>query len=316
MKSFIIEDRVYGTYNFSEPVIVELVNSEAVQRLKGIAQFGVPDIWYHKKGFFRFEHDVGVAILLAKLGATTEEQIAGLLHDVSHTAFSHVVDYVIGNVIDENFQDKILFDVICSDRQIPLILKKYGFDIKNFETMDKFTLLERPEPELCADRVDYVLRELAIDGETEFARSCVNSIIPVDGRMCFKSKDMAKTFGTKFLDLHKNHWAGWEAVSRYYLLSEALKEALKNNVITFDDFRKDDDYLVKKLEASDNPKIKNIIDTLLNGKLTRIDKPKKLRYADPYYLDNGKLMKLSENDEEFHKKLLNVLKKPSGDSEI
>jgi len=309
MKSFTIEDRVYGTWKFSEPILVELVESEAVQRLKGIAQFGVPDIWYHKKGFFRFEHDVGVAILLAKLGATTEEQIAGLLHDVSHTAFSHVVDYVIGNVIDENFQDKILFDVISSDRQIPLILEKYGFDIKNFETMDKFTLLERPEPELCADRVDYALRELAIDGETEFIRSCVNGIIAIDGKMCFNSRDMAKVFGTKFLDLHKNHWAGWEAVSRYYFLAEALKEALKTNVITFDDFRKDDDYLVKKLEASDNPKIKNIIGMLLNGKLARIDKPKKLRYADPYYVENGKLMRLSENDQEFREKLLNVIQK-------
>ena len=115
--------------------------------------------------------------------------------------------------------------------------------------MDKFTLLEKPEPELCADRVDYVLRELAIDGEIEFVKLCMNNITAVDGSMCFKSKDMAKTFGIKFLDLHKNHWAGWEAVSRYYFMAEALKEALKNNVITFDDFRKDDDYLIKKLEA-------------------------------------------------------------------
>lgn len=316
MKSITIDDRVYGTYNFSEPVLVELVESDAVQRLKGIAQFGVPDIWYHKKGFFRFEHDIGVAILLAKLGATVEEQIAGLLHDVSHTAFSHVVDYVIGNVINENFQDKILFNVISLDRQIPSILKKYGFNVKNFKTMDKFTLLERSEPELCADRVDYCLRELVTDGETEVVKLCVNSIMAVDGKMCFNSKDIAKIFGVKFLDLHKNHWAGWEAVSRYYSLAEALKEALKTNVISFDDFRKDDAYLVKKLEASDNPKIKNIINMLLNGNLTKIKGQKKLRYTDPYYIEDGKLVKLSDNDQEFHEKLLNVIKKTSGDSEI
>jgi len=309
MKSFTIEDRVYGTCSFSEPVLVELVESEAVQRLKGIAQFGVPDIWYHKKGFFRFEHDVGVAILLAKIGATTEEQVAGLFHDVSHTAFSHVVDYVIGNVIDENFQDKILFDFICSDRQIPLILEKHGFDIKNFETMDRFTLLERPEPELCADRVDYALRELAIDGETEVVKMCTNDITAKDGRMCFKSKNVAKIFGEKFLNLQTTHWAGWEAVSRYYNLAEALKEALNTGIISFDDFRKDDTYLVKKLQASSNPKIKKIIDMLLNGNVTAIEGQKKLRYTDPYYIENGKLMKLSENDEEFNEKLLEITKK-------
>ena len=36
-------------------------------------------------------------LLIKKLGGSVEEQIAGLLHDVSHTAFSHVIDYVFDN---------------------------------------------------------------------------------------------------------------------------------------------------------------------------------------------------------------------------
>jgi len=309
MESLIIEDRVYGSHNFSEPVFVELIESDAVQRLKGIAQFGVPDVWYHKKGFFRFEHDVGVAILLARIGATIEEQIAGLLHDVSHTAFSHVVDYVVGDPKYEDFQDKAHFDVISSDAQIPFILKKYGFDVNDFRLLGNFTLLERPEPELCADRIDYALRELAIDGEKEVVKMCVNGIMAFNGKICFKSKNTAKLFGLKFLDLHKNHWAGWEAVSRYYTLAEALKEALKINLITLEDFRKDDAFLIKKLEASDNSKIREIIGKLLNGKLVDVKGEKKLRYVDPYYIEENKLKKLSENDEEFREKFLNVIQK-------
>ncbi|HUB93002.1 MAG TPA: HD domain-containing protein [Verrucomicrobiae bacterium] len=87
-----IDDRVYGSAEVNSNVLLDLINSQPVQRLKGIAQFGIPDEFYHKQNYSRYEHSVGVMILLQRLGASEEEQIAGLLHDVSHTAFSHVID--------------------------------------------------------------------------------------------------------------------------------------------------------------------------------------------------------------------------------
>lgn len=66
-----------------------------MQRLKGISQFRIPDKYYFKDNYSRFEHSIGVMVLLGKLGASQEEQIAGLLHDVSHKAFSHVYDWVV-----------------------------------------------------------------------------------------------------------------------------------------------------------------------------------------------------------------------------
>ncbi len=88
----IINDAIYGKYKINEPVLVELIKSRPMQRLKKIAQLGIPDRFYHIRGFSRFEHSLGVMLLLRKLNASLEEQAAGLLHDVSHTAFSHVVD--------------------------------------------------------------------------------------------------------------------------------------------------------------------------------------------------------------------------------
>ncbi len=45
----------------------------------------------------RYEHSLGVYLLLRRLGAGPREQVAGLLHDVSHTAFSHAVDFVFSS---------------------------------------------------------------------------------------------------------------------------------------------------------------------------------------------------------------------------
>ena len=83
-----IEDRVYGEEEIREKVLVDLINCKSIQRLKGLAQFGLPDEYYHRNGFSRYEHSLGVLIFLRKFGTDLNEQIAGLLHDVSHTAFS------------------------------------------------------------------------------------------------------------------------------------------------------------------------------------------------------------------------------------
>ena len=89
----LIKDIVYGDVEIDEPVLIELINSDALQRLKHINQAGASK-YIMPKPVTRFEHCVGAMILLKRLGASLEEQIAGLLHDVPHTAFSHVIDFV------------------------------------------------------------------------------------------------------------------------------------------------------------------------------------------------------------------------------
>ena len=69
--------------------------------------------------------------MLKKYGAPLEEQIAGLIHDVSHSAFSHCIDYALegGSEKEQNHQDK-LFDEFVRKTEIPGIIKKYGFDLE------------------------------------------------------------------------------------------------------------------------------------------------------------------------------------------
>lgn len=121
-----IQDKIYGTYTIEKPVILKLIQSKPVQRLKKISQFGLPDKYYHIKGFSRFEHSIGVMILLKNLGASLEEQVAGLLHDISHYAFSHVADWVFGHQQNEDLQDSIHASAFRNG-EVYQILKKYGF---------------------------------------------------------------------------------------------------------------------------------------------------------------------------------------------
>ena len=87
-------DRVYGPCLIEDPFFLDLINSPCFQRLKRIRQAGPSALVYEFKTVTRYEHSLGVHILLSRLGADRREQVAGLLHDISHTAFSHAVDFV------------------------------------------------------------------------------------------------------------------------------------------------------------------------------------------------------------------------------
>lgn len=91
-----LEDEIYGKIEVNEPVLVEIINSYELQRLKEISMAGYypgcPE--FNNPEYNRYNHSVGVLLLLRRYGASLAEQIAGLIHDVSHSAFSHTIDYI------------------------------------------------------------------------------------------------------------------------------------------------------------------------------------------------------------------------------
>ena len=92
-----LRDPVYGAVTLDAPLLRDLYHSEAVQRLGDVYQGGITAFIKPERRTTRLEHSVGVMTLLRRLGAGVEEQAAGLIHDVPHTAFSHVVDFVFPN---------------------------------------------------------------------------------------------------------------------------------------------------------------------------------------------------------------------------
>ena len=80
-----------------DPSVVELLESKVMQRLKGVDQHGIPHYFCNLSPFSRFDHSVGVYLLVKNAGASDKEQIAALLHDASHTAFSHTADFLFKN---------------------------------------------------------------------------------------------------------------------------------------------------------------------------------------------------------------------------
>lgn len=302
-----INDKIYGEVEIEEPILLELLKCPSVLRLKHISQFGIPDKYYHLiKGYSRYEHSVGTMILLKKLGATLEEQIAGLLHDVSVLAFSHVIDWVFANGRDgvEDYHN-LIHEGFFKKTEIPKILKKFNFLLIRVLDDKNFFLLEKEIPDLCADRVDYALREFKLWLNPTVARDCVKSLINYNGEIVFNNKKDAFDFAINFLELQTQHWGGYQTMMRYYLFSEALKIALDAKILSEEDFYNDELFVLNKIEKNQNRKIKKILSILKKKDLKDIKNNsgkriiKKFRYVDPNVISNGQLIRLSKIFPEF-----------------
>ncbi|HLB60013.1 MAG TPA: HD domain-containing protein [Patescibacteria group bacterium] len=307
--SIFFKDRLYGKNEIKSPAIIILINSAPVQRLKLINQFGIPDEFYHLKNYSRYVHSIGVLLLLKKLGASEEEQIAGLLHDVSHTAFSHVYDWIMDDYTQqgnkEDKQDKGHKDFIRNS-EIPHILRRYGYSVDRITDYHHFGLLERDSPDLCADRIDYSLREFS----AETAGKILDGLTVFDGQIVCRDYQTAALYGRAFLNLQQEHWGGYEAVVRYHLFAKTLRTALKAGIVSADDFLLHDEHIISRLKASGNTKILVGLEFLKQRTIppakSGVVVYKKFRYIDPLYLARTSLIRLSEKDGEFRELLNNA----------
>jgi len=311
-----ISDPIYGDIEIAEPVLLELIDTPAMQRIRGVDQnvtARIVDIpWGH---FSRFDHCVGVMHIIKRLGGNLEEQIAGLLHDVSHTAFSHVMDFVFGSVLEQDFHEKHLERVVMQST-IPAILEKHGFETKRIINHHNYPLLEQDIPGLCADRVDYALKTFYSNRMASLPQvlSLLENLQNFDHRIVFQDEKPAHEFASLFLQADQNAWGGSTiANAAYYYFARIVKQAQEKGVITLDDFFTTDQEFSDKLDAGSRAKIA----ALKKIKVQEVPADEdhdffvktKIRYVDPQILTKNGVIKLSEQNPAFKAELEQFLAK-------
>jgi uncharacterized protein len=289
----LIDDRVYGKIEIIEPVLIELINSAPLKRLKGVYNSCIFYSVAPWKNFTRYEHSLGVMLFLKLKGATLKEQIAGLLHDVPHTVFSHTVDFVFN---DEKFEFHEKFHhKIINESEIPNILEKHGYNVEYMLDEKNFGLLEQNIPNLCADRIDYTLREfVARDGQSKEIQAYLKHMVVDDNMFVFDDEIIAKEFSIKFLEMIKN-WGSPVDLATQQIFVQLLKIGINEKIITQEDLFTTDKLVLDKLKVAKNSQIDELLKQL-NPKLRVINddidcdyySKEKNRYLDPIILPNKK----------------------------
>lgn len=297
----IYQDSIYGKIDIKDKVIIELINSQPFQRLKKIGQSGAAYLIQPRRNGTRYEHSIGVWYLSTLFKRTIEEQIACLLHDLSHTAFSHVIDYVVGDK-NQGYADKRLNEMIL-ESSIPSILKKNNLDINIVLDKSKFPLLDNNLPDISFDRLDYFLR----DGYmmSFIPSSTINDILSglkeSEDILYFEDENLAALTAILFCNFARLIWNDPTGFASYLILADAIKISLKKEYITEDDFFTDDEILLNKLKSIDDKDINKCISRLVPGnefeysdiETSEFSGPVKIRTIDPLVKVNDELKRIS-----------------------
>ena len=152
----------------------QLVDTTEFQRLRGLRQLGVSYLVYPGAEHSRFSHGLGVSHLsrrmydaLAGGNGNPEDRekvvIAGLLHDIGHTAFSHLLErFFSPEVGHETWGRRIILD---GETEVNEVLSNSEYQVREIADL----LSQQPSKprflqmivssQLDADRFDYLLRD-------------------------------------------------------------------------------------------------------------------------------------------------------------
>ncbi len=310
----------YGPVNVEEPILVELIHCPALQRLKSIHQYGVS--YYtqtHPEEYNRYDHSLGVFAVLRKNGASMEEQISGLLHDVSHTVFSHVGDWLFGKEYQEEDYQNTIHQLYLSYAGIEEILIKHGYTLNQVPPKgSKFQMLEQQLPNLCADRIDYNLQGAYYQGflTKEEAIELYEDVHFVEGKWLITKLDLAKKLAQFSLFMTLDCWGSSENHLTSRWLADAMHKALDIGLLSWKDIHFGIDQDVwNKIFSSTEPFIQESMHKLMHAKdYYQLVAPSEAHFivkfrnrgVDPWVLHEGGIVRLSSIDLEFAKQLENL----------
>ncbi|MEM4752516.1 MAG: HD domain-containing protein [Sulfolobales archaeon] len=169
-----IYDEIYGYIPVSE-LELKVIETPTVQRLRRIKQLALA--WYVYPGAVhtRFSHSLGVMHVIGIIANKFIDEgfmkkddyellrIAGILHDVGHTPYSHAIELYMTQAFRIRHEELATY-VIENDPYLNDVFSNYGVTPKEVSSIIRGT---HKEPlynmllssDLDADRIDYLLRD-------------------------------------------------------------------------------------------------------------------------------------------------------------
>ena len=120
--------------------------------------------------YSRYDHSLGVALIVWHFTGSMEQSLAGLFHDVTTPVFAHVVDFLNGDYLRQESTEAGVADSLAASPEVCALLKKYGILPEKISDYHRYPVADNDAPALSADRLEYTLGNLLNYGFADLER--------------------------------------------------------------------------------------------------------------------------------------------------
>jgi len=256
-----IKDSIHGDV-FISTIADAIIETPTMQRLRRVVQTSFSNLLYPGANHTRFEHSIGTYFLTSRgcfLNNVPKDQgtrlvLAGLLHDVGHSAFSHALEGVVEKYMGKDHED--YSRELITNGEIAGILDKHGIEPKSIasvydEPVGKFIL-----GYLGTDKMDYLLRDSHYTGVAYGAvdadRILRKVVIKNDGvHLEEKGISAAEAMLMARFLMYSNVYMHHVAVSAGAMIERAAEDAIAHGALKPEELSTMDDWqLMGRLEQA------------------------------------------------------------------
>ena len=295
--------------------IKELINTPEFKRLSNVGmncgcEYTSFPIFSNGKDYTRYEHSIGVALIIWHFTKDIKQSIAGLLHDISSPVFAHVIDFLNGDHETQESTEEKTEEIIANSMEIQEILKKYNLSTKDVYDYHMYPIADNDSPLLSADRLEYTLGNAFYYGfkSMEEIRDMYEDLVVSvnefgQSEISFSTSDKAIEFTCVSIENSKVYSSNVDRFAMQYL-ADLLKLAVNKRVISMKDLYTVEDQVISKLKKDEELKSMWKDFTKLSQIFTSKEKPEygywvnipaKKRYINPQVVSQGRVSSLSKN---------------------
>ena len=297
--------------------LIEYANVKEMQRLKGISMVSacehtklIPYNFFHT----RYEHSIGVALIIWNFTKNKKQTIAGLYHDIATPSFSHVVDFLHGDYEKQETTENLTEKIIKNSEDIMKLLKRDNIKVEEIEDYHIYPIADNDSPRLSADRLEYTLSDGLVT-QNAFSLETIKRIY--DNLTILKNEESIDELGFKDLKIAEEYieranimWHLFSGNNENNMIMQFWTDILKK--MSEESYLKEEDLyqyseaeIVNKIIACPNKKIAKAFEIFQNsekigrseekieGKYCISVKTKK-RYTNPLVLINGKAKRIDQ----------------------
>ena len=240
----------------------------SLERLKKVGYFCGMDyasksIFSFKEYISRYDHSVSVALLTFKITQDKLATLSALFHDIATPCFSHVIDYMNGDYINQESTEEYTEQILKKDKKLIKLLKKDSIDLEKIVNFKKFTLVDNNRPKICGDLLDGIITS-SIAWTQNITKTDIREII--NDLTIYKNEEGKEELGfskikiaQKILKINQKIDDFCHSKEDTYMmnfLANITKLLIEKNIITYEDLYKyDEEELWHIIKTSKDKKI-------------------------------------------------------------